>query len=310
MVRGRGVSESGDGTTWETALKTIQEGINASSDGDTVTVAQGTYLENVLFDGKNIVLTRTDPLDPSVVANTIIDGKQSGSVVTFSGTESEACILSGFTIRNGSAVAGGGICGRTATGRSGATIRDNVITQNAATGDLTFGGGLAYCDGLIRDNIIESNSVSGNNSYGGGLYSCNGTIRGNTISANLSEGCGGGLYDCDGVIRNNVITENSSANGAGLAYCDGVIENNLISQNWGTGAGGGLYVCHAIVLNNTIVANSGGILSCHGTILNCVIWDNGAWTAQVYQSSIPARSCIQDWSGGWRGEFFSRSQIS
>ena len=107
------VASSGDGTTWETALQTIQQGINAATDGDTVLVAQGTYVENIGFKGKNIVLTSTDPLDPQIVEKTIVDGNDSGSVVTFTGAENYPCTLSGFTIRNGTAQAGAGICGGT-----------------------------------------------------------------------------------------------------------------------------------------------------------------------------------------------------
>ena len=95
------VAESGNGETWETAFKTIQQGIDAASDGDTVIVAPETYVENIHFDGKDIVLRSTDPLDPAIVADTIIDGDEASSVVTFSGNEGETCLLSGFTIRNG-----------------------------------------------------------------------------------------------------------------------------------------------------------------------------------------------------------------
>ena len=61
----------------------------AASDGDTVIVAQGTYRERVHFKGKNIVVRSTDPLFPSVVENTIIDGNKPGRIVAFKGTKDE-----------------------------------------------------------------------------------------------------------------------------------------------------------------------------------------------------------------------------
>jgi len=41
------VSESGDGKSWATAFQKIQDGVDAASHADTVTVAEGTYVENI-----------------------------------------------------------------------------------------------------------------------------------------------------------------------------------------------------------------------------------------------------------------------
>jgi len=54
--------------------------------GDTVIVAEGTYVENIFFKGKNIILRSTDFLNSTIVESTRIMGSQNGSVVSFSGT--------------------------------------------------------------------------------------------------------------------------------------------------------------------------------------------------------------------------------
>jgi len=273
---------SGDGTSWEAALKTIQGGIAAASDGDTVLVALGTYIENIHFNGKNIIVLSTDPDDPDVVAGTVIDGSGDDPVVTFSGSEDESCLLSGFTIQNGSAWAGGGVCGGPGYGESSspythATIQNNVIKDNGAE----EGGGIAFCDG---------------------------TVVNNTITGNGAVMDGAGLYDCDGIIMNNRIVGNDASECAGgLGECDGTIQNNLIAGNSAWEGGGGLYQCHGTILNNTIVDNFddsvGGVFQCYGLILNCVIWGNtqAGSRAQIEESNTPLFSCVQDWIGGGRG---------
>ncbi len=336
------VASSGDGSTWETAFKTIQEGIESSSDGDTVTVAEETYTENVHFRGKNITLRSTDPLSPTVVARTILDGGKNGPVVTFSGTENETCVLSGFSIQDGSAVCGGGICGGTQEVHSHATIRNSVIARNEVAGYWPdgCGGGVAFCDGTVEDNTISDNSAGG---YGGGLYECQGMISHNLISGNVAEqgggglsncngaiegnairgntaagysGSGGGLALCDGIIQNNTISGNAAAgtkgSGGGASECDGILQNNLIIGNAANADGGGIFVCRGTVQSNTIYGNwaaknGGGVSLCKKFIRNCIIWANtaGGAGAQTYESNTPSSCCIQNWTETGRGNIAS-----
>ena len=90
---------------------TIQAGIDASSDGDIVLVAEGTYVENINYNGKNIVVGSLylTTSDTSYISSTIINGNQSGSVVTFDSGENATAVLSGFTVINGYGGNGGGI---------------------------------------------------------------------------------------------------------------------------------------------------------------------------------------------------------
>jgi hypothetical protein len=262
---------------------TIRAAIDSATDGDEIVVSPGVYVENVNFRGKNVILRSVNPTDRSTVEATIVDGNQKGSVVTFAGTETASAVLSGFTVKNGSASVGGGISGNGTTAR----IEHNVITSNSTSGSgYSHGGGLYWCDGTIQNNVITSNSTSGSGyySHGGGLYGCDGTIQNNVITNNSAGGTyggGGGLCGCHGTIQNNVIANNSAdGGGGGLYWCDGTIQNNVIANN-SAGGGGGLYWCGGTIQNNVIANNSadgggGGLYGCHGTIQNNVIANNSA----------------------------------
>ncbi|MDP2897288.1 MAG: right-handed parallel beta-helix repeat-containing protein [bacterium] len=284
-------------------ISSIQKCLCLALPGEEIVVSPGTYLENLVFPGPDVILRSSDPNNPQTIASTILDGGGVGPVVCFVGSETEACVLSGFTIRNGSTADGGGVRGKTWCGPSHATIRDNVISGNKTVSDFGGGGGLAFCDGTIERNTIRANSAE---VFGGGIYACHGTIRNNLIGVN-SATFGGGLYECDGVIENNTITGNSAASGGGLYECKGASRNNVVIGNSARFSGGGLAFCAGTIQNNTIYGNSSeddgaGMYACGGSITNCIVWGNkSASGALVFGSAAPIHSCIEGWTGGGEG---------
>jgi hypothetical protein len=82
---------------------TIQTGINVAVDTDTVLVQPGTYIENINYNGKLITVASLflTTQDTTYISQTIIDGNQNGSVVTFINDEDSTAVLCGFTITNG-----------------------------------------------------------------------------------------------------------------------------------------------------------------------------------------------------------------
>jgi len=94
-------NDDSDGHDWDHAFRSIDVGIGSADDEDTVTAEEGIYNESISFRGRDITVTSTNPDDPAVVANTVIDSVGLASVVTFEGTETSDCKLTGFTIRDG-----------------------------------------------------------------------------------------------------------------------------------------------------------------------------------------------------------------
>ena len=241
---------------------TIQAGIDASADGDTVLVQPGTYVENINFNGHNIVLGTMFIMtgDTSFISQTIIDGDSSGSVVTFESDEDSTTVLSGFTIMNGwtpQDEGGGGIYSY----YSNPTLKYLLIKENSV---IERGGGLyLYWSNSNLDNITIRNNTS---STGGGinLRHSNSNLTNIIIKDNTATWVGGGLWiedDSNPVLNNVVISGNTCTD---------------------TGLGGGIYCFNSnpIIINSTIIGNlgsaGGGIYcsACNPNFMNTILYNN------------------------------------
>jgi hypothetical protein len=139
---------------------TIQAGINAASNGDTVLVWPGTYFENIDYHSKNITVASlyftTGNLN--YINTTIIDGASNGSCVYISHIIGDDATLCGFKIQHGSGnssliYSGGGILIVTST----IAISHCIIQDN----HCLFGGGiLCYFSNVhLIGTVVKNNSA-------------------------------------------------------------------------------------------------------------------------------------------------------
>jgi len=181
---------------------TIQAGITAATNTDTVLVQPGTYVENIDYNGKNITVSSLflTTRDTTYISSTIIDGNSSGSVVTFESGEDSTAVLSGFKIINGQGSIGGGIYCSISNPR----LEYLIVTGNSVNG---YGGGIecASCDNLSLSNVTIANNTANS---GGGLdiYYSSVNFENVTLTGNSSNN-GGGIYceDSDVAITNSIL---------------------------------------------------------------------------------------------------------
>lgn len=246
---------------------TIQAGINAAINGDTVLAAPGTYNEAINFNGKAITLRSTGGADVTTINATGL-GASAVMIPTTNGAGTP--VIRGFTITggtgtlNGSARRGGGV---NVTGGS-LSLVDCKITGNTAIGSGGFGaagsgGGVAFTgDTLTMVNCeVAQNSVGGCSSIGAGVVA-----GGNSVT----------LIDC--IIRNNGGSGGCAGLGGGSGsglYLGGVANATLVNceifSNTASGSGGG--------------AQGAGIYnaSSNTTLINCRVTNNV--TSNIFAST-------------------------
>jgi len=141
---------------------TIQSAINAANSSDTILVAAGTYLENV-------IVNKTVTLIGENSNTTIIDGSGNGTVVLVTANNVS---LSRFTVKNSS---GAWPYSGIYIGARNANISDNIITNN------WYG---IWLWGNSSSSFLSNNNVT-NNQYGVKLdHISNNVLLGNRIASN------------------------------------------------------------------------------------------------------------------------------
>ncbi len=271
---------------------TIQQGIDASIDGDSVIVFAGIYYEIINYNGKDIIVTASFGPD-----STIIDANGTGPAVKIENVESNYVELSGFTIQNAYNSADGGAV---YVVNSSPNFKDLIIHNNLS---WNKGGGV-YINGgsqTFRNCQVNNNRVIDQSGNGGGMYcihSENLLIEDCEFNYNSSYKNGTGLYlnDSQVIINNSKIIGNNQELGYDLDYdftsrpipkgggiyvylTDIYLYNNVINSNISPGPGGGIFgfesafiIYHTEISNNkalhpSMAAEGGGAVFLNSTIL-------------------------------------------
>ena len=211
---------------------TIQAGIAAAFTA--VSVAPGTYVENIDFHGKGIRVYGREGAEA-----TVIDGNGCGAVVSFVSGETASAVIEGFTITNGtgkmdvSSRYGGGI----ACWYTSPTIRGCIITDNSA--DCSGGIDLLYSSATIVNCTITNNSAA---NWAGGIFCAQSspTITNCTLSRNSAGLQGGGIHSSDSspTITNCILWDDDAPEGPEIYVFEGtpVVTYSDVQGGW-PGAG-------------------------------------------------------------------------
>ncbi len=267
--------------------QTIQAGIDAAANGDTVLVSNGTYNGtgnvNVTFSGKSILVASVSGAETCT-----IDCGSNARGFIFDNSEDSASILRGFTVINGyisvsgQSQGGGAVYCRNASPK----IEDCVFTANQVDGG---GGGGIFCSNANPE--ITSCLFNQNEANTGGAISC--YYSSPDISdcrfLNNSAASGGGIYCYNAypTITNSRFESNASnTNGGGAIRCiyaSPDISGCFFSENTGSSRGGAVYlqdaspeVSDSRFENNSTSSYGGGVYIDGGNpdIVNCLFYSN------------------------------------
>ena len=267
-----GSNEIGDGSE-SSPFATIQAGIEAAAEGDTVLVEPGSYFGSNWIYSKNIILGSRylTTGDTSYIHSTIIDGTgENCPLMIYGNNVNNACRVTGFTIQNGT------------------------------TGCVYGQGGGVYVEGTDPrlDNLVIKNNHSTN--FGGGIcikFDSFPSLDDIVIKNNIADELGGGIYvdyNASPVMNNIEIVNNSALHGGGIFVFDSsqiIMNNSLIAQNFAitnypnypiypTEGYGGIEASGAtIILNGCTISNNqgGGMFLKNGsqvTMINSIYWWN------------------------------------
>ncbi|HKE14126.1 MAG TPA: Ig-like domain-containing protein [Kofleriaceae bacterium] len=259
---------------------TISAAIAASSAGDSIAVAEGTYGENVVIDRTVTLLGGYSgdfaERDPAAHESRIQPSNLAEPVVRINGDAADTAAIAptvdGFTVTGGRSQDHGGAFHIRS---SDALLRGNLITGNQG---FFLGGGLYITGGAARllRNTIQDNAVVGQEGSGGGGVLLEGTratlidnlIAGNQAAQDTDYGGGVGVQGGGPVILQNNRIEGNQAGGLNIAGDGGgvwisnaqvtITGDTIVDNELGTtGSGGGVFAqTSQVAIQGAVIENN------------------------------------------------------
>ncbi|MDF7798363.1 choice-of-anchor Q domain-containing protein [Pontiellaceae bacterium B1224] len=263
-------------STWATAATNIQTAVDATADGDTVWVTNGTYILTAEITVTNDI-TLQSVNGPEV---TIVDGGGSNRCFQL---KSGSCLLEGFTIQNG--YNGNGYSYNSDDDLGGGVLcQDNI----SSISNCTFRNNQAYAGGGLVRGKAEHCRFIGNSARGGGGGGGGGMLGGKanycSFIENESGGSGGGMLEGSASYctfqGNEARDAGGGMYGGTAAHCT-FETNGVVDGYFGESAlygGGGMSAgtaTNCVFTGNTADQTYGGGASC-STVINCVFTGNTA----------------------------------
>lgn len=278
---------------------TIQAGIDAAENGDTVIIADGTYTgtgnRDLTFGGRLITVRSANGPENCIIncQGSVLDPHRG---FDFGNGETRAAVLDGVTVANGYVYYdnGGAIsCLDSSPSIVNCVFANDTVSIGSGAGCYSSGGSplISAC----RFDDCDNESDGWYDVYGGGIYCIGGAPE---VVDNFFIGChfdvfctsGGGAIACKDatiVIRGNTMVKcgGHGAGGAIWAYnCQVDIRQNTIMNCGGYHYGGGiaLWNSNGQIFQNLIADNmvdhmrGGGLYICGGSvdIVACTIANN------------------------------------
>jgi len=276
----------------------IQDAIDAAANDDVVFITEaGTYYENLVIVGKQIVISGT-----YANGEVIIDGSNAGPVISAEGNANSRLAFADLTIQNGfnENVHGGRGGGISVDGYEVAIYRC-TLTGNTALN----GGGIGAAASLIYN---DSTVFTGNSADSGGAIYGIDLIEFTAFNSSMTDNQGGAIT-LDGtqgsypfrITRCNI--ERNTGDALNVLHAPLTCTNSLFAGNNGTGIrfdgnGAPLHILQCTIAHNSIEGDEvAGVMA--GTndwqLHNSILWGNQndhgrTHAAQLSYDSLPSNA--------------------
>ncbi|QKZ12588.1 right-handed parallel beta-helix repeat-containing protein [Spirosoma sp. KUDC1026] len=310
---------TGTGSSWATASANLQAIINASSAGDQVWVAAGTYKPSsctncsaadriMSFSMKNGVALyggfvgtesalseRPASVSLAQPSSTTLSGylgttnnRNDRSVHVIANNDlNNTALLDGFVITGGNIDAGGiGVDYNTLQGAGMRNLHSSPIIRNCFFLDNigTFGGrgsGL-YSDATSFPQLTNCTFERNAVSEGAAIYSDSISLRNCTISNNFSTGYSAVIVRKTAIINNCTFSSNSGGSGPNGGATGGTLN-----------VGAGSVLTNCLFVLNSVIGDGGALAAYEATVINCTFRGNrsssgGAGIQNTYGGAVYA----------------------